>query len=69
MVPVWPLGKCKKEGFFWILVKYVIQHCFICRLSDFTVSEDAGIELKPCLVVHSIYTLHNLEKAKLGEKM
>ncbi len=23
---------------------YVIQHCFICRPSDFTVSEDAGIE-------------------------
>jgi hypothetical protein len=24
---------------------YFIQHCFICRLSDSTVSEDAGIEL------------------------
>jgi hypothetical protein len=23
---------------------YVIQHCFICRPSAFTVSEDAGIE-------------------------
>jgi hypothetical protein len=23
---------------------YVIQHCFICSLSDSTVSEDAGIE-------------------------
>jgi hypothetical protein len=23
---------------------HVIQHCFICRLSDSTVSEDAGIE-------------------------
>jgi hypothetical protein len=23
---------------------YVIQHCFICRSSDFIVSEDAGIE-------------------------
>jgi hypothetical protein len=23
---------------------YDIQHCFICRPSDFTVSEDAGIE-------------------------
>jgi hypothetical protein len=21
---------------------YVIQHCFICRLSDYSVSEDAG---------------------------
>ncbi len=23
---------------------YYIQHCFICRPSDFTLSEDAGIE-------------------------
>jgi hypothetical protein len=23
---------------------YAIQHCYICRPSDFTVSEDAGIE-------------------------
>ncbi len=23
---------------------YVLQHCFICRPSDSTVSEDAGIE-------------------------
>ncbi len=29
--------------FFFI---YVIKHCFICRPSDFTVSEDAGIEPK-----------------------
>ena len=26
---------------------YVIQHCFICRPSDSTVSEDAGIEPRP----------------------
>jgi hypothetical protein len=26
------------------LKMYDIQHCFICRLSDSTVSEDAGIE-------------------------
>ncbi len=32
-------------GFFWIfLFIYDIQHCFICRPSDSTVSEDAGIE-------------------------
>jgi hypothetical protein len=31
--------------FFWVFM-YVIQHCFICRPSDSTVSEDAGIELK-----------------------
>ena len=27
-----------------ILSKYCMQHCFICRPSDSTVSEDAGIE-------------------------
>jgi hypothetical protein len=26
------------------LFMYVIQHCFICSLSDSTLSEDAGIE-------------------------
>jgi hypothetical protein len=26
------------------LYMYFIQHCFICRLSDSTVSEDGGIE-------------------------
>ncbi len=34
-----------RGGFFWILLfMYDIQHCFICRPSVFTVSEDAGIE-------------------------
>ncbi len=34
-----------KEGFFGLfLFMYDIQHCFICRHSDSTVSEDAGIE-------------------------
>jgi hypothetical protein len=34
-----------KGGFFWIFLFFVydIQHCFICRPSDSTVSEDAGI--------------------------
>jgi hypothetical protein len=32
-------------GFFgFYFVMYFIQHCFICRPSDFTVSEDARIE-------------------------
>jgi hypothetical protein len=32
-------------GTFWFfLLMYVIQHCFLCRPSDSTVSEDAGIE-------------------------
>ncbi len=35
-----------KEGFFWdfSFFMYDIQHCFICRPSHSTVSEDAGIE-------------------------
>jgi hypothetical protein len=35
----------KTGGFFWFFfLCYYIQHCFICRPSDFTVSEDAGME-------------------------
>ncbi len=29
---------------FRLTLMYLIQHCFICRPSDSTVSEDAGIE-------------------------
>ncbi len=33
------------RGFFWFFSMYCIQqHCFICRHSDSTVSEDAGTE-------------------------
>ncbi len=37
-----------KGGFFWVFLffMYDIQQCFICRSSDSTVSEDAGIEPK-----------------------
>jgi hypothetical protein len=35
------------EDFYGLFVfMYVIQHCFICRHSDSTVSEDAGIAPK-----------------------
>jgi hypothetical protein len=35
----------KTGGFFWFFSSmYCIQHCFICRPSDSTVSKDAGIE-------------------------
>jgi hypothetical protein len=33
-----------KGGYFFLFFMYDIQHCFICRPSDSTVSEDAGIE-------------------------
>ncbi len=29
---------------FYLFLQYIIQHCFNCRPSDSTVSEDAGIE-------------------------
>jgi hypothetical protein len=46
------------EGFLKIfLCMYFIQHCFICRPSDITVPEDAGIEqytiIMPCNVLSS----------------
>ncbi len=31
-------------SFFFFFFLYFIQHCFVCRPSDSTVSEDAGIE-------------------------
>ena len=38
-------GSCHKGGIFrFFLFIYDIQHCFICRPSDSTVSIDAGIE-------------------------
>jgi hypothetical protein len=30
----------------WICFMYIIQHCFICRPSDSTLSEDAEIEAR-----------------------
>ncbi len=42
-----PSGNCRLwKGDIWIffLFMYDIQHCFICRPSDSTVLEDAGIE-------------------------
>ncbi len=43
------LGRCVHTSFFYIFFEgiffsYYIQHCFICRPSDSTVSTDAGIE-------------------------
>jgi hypothetical protein len=41
------LGKVKGDFFgFFSFFMYDIQHCFICRPSDSTVSEDAGIETR-----------------------
>ncbi len=42
----WTVGELYREffGFFMYWVPYFIQHCFICRPSSSSVSEDAGIE-------------------------
>ncbi len=45
----------KKQGDFLNLFMYCIQHCFLCRPSDFTLSEDAGIE--PRTVVTSSWAV------------
>ncbi len=40
-----PVQACPfKQGDFFYFPMYCIQHCFICRPSDSTVSEDAGID-------------------------
>ncbi len=38
------LNKCSKQETYDYFFMSIIQHCFICRLSDYIVSEDAGIE-------------------------
>jgi hypothetical protein len=48
-LPVMPSGRVDwypllTGGFFILFFMYFIQHYFICRPSDFTVAENAGIE-------------------------
>jgi hypothetical protein len=43
---------------FYVCTLLSIQHCFICRLSDSTVSEDAGIE--PRSVATSAFAVRRL---------
>ncbi len=38
------IANYKQGDFFGFFFLCIIQHCFICRPSDSTVSEDAGIE-------------------------
>ncbi len=40
----------EKRCIFYMIFMYFIKHCFICRSSDFAVSEDAGIESNPGLL-------------------
>ncbi len=46
---MWNVNGCRSKkdslmGIFLRYAKYFIQHCFICRTSDSTMSEDAGIK-------------------------
>jgi hypothetical protein len=47
---------------------YVIQHCFICRPSDSTVSEDAGIEPRTVatLALTAIRSIHSADLLHCG---
>jgi hypothetical protein len=66
----------KKRGMFWIFsfFKYDIQHCFICRPSDSTASEDAGIEPRTVATTalafrrsnHSARSHQNIEELLTG---
>ncbi len=44
-----PFNSLKGYFYFFIRFQYFILHCFICRLSDSTVLEDAGIKLRTVL--------------------
>ncbi len=60
----WLLYMFLKGGFLgFLFFTYYIQHCFICRHSDFTVSTDAGIELNMCL--HDCMLLRNCSYCKV----
>ncbi len=44
---------------------YFIQHCFICRPSNFTVSEDAGIEPRTIAVRRSNLSARSYPQTRL----
>jgi hypothetical protein len=50
----------------FLVFKYFIQHCFICRPSGSTVSEDAGIE--PRLFIFFDFGIGILLREKEGVK-
>ncbi len=41
---------------------YFIQHCFICRLSDSTVSDNTGIEPRTLATLALVVTLYTVKK-------
>jgi hypothetical protein len=65
-----PFRKAKEWEVFWIFFYVRSQHCFICRSSDSTKSEDAGIEPKTAATLaltdrRSNYTvIYHRKKAK-----
>jgi hypothetical protein len=55
--------KMIESGIFKDFFMYFIQHCFICRLSESTVSEDAGI--KPRTVATLAFLVRRSNHAQL----
>jgi hypothetical protein len=60
--------------FIYFFSRYFIQHCFICRPSDSTASEDAGIEMRlqhwlsdgSGTLPHIIFCWHLTKRARSG---
>ncbi len=51
------------ESLFFLYIRYGIHHCFICRPSDSTVLEDAGIE--PRTDATSAWTIRRTKTTRL----
>ncbi len=47
------------KGDFWIFFLYFMQHCFICRPSESTESEDAGIQPRTVATTALVVTRSN----------
>ncbi len=56
-------------GIFFSSCLYYIQHCFICRPSDFTVSENAGIEPRTRIFMTSLAAVQrSLGETRIGRR-
>ena len=62
---------CVSRGILLFFFKYCSQYCFICRVLDSTVSEDAGIEPRTLRLLYQqtltilIFTLTERPETKL----
>ncbi len=58
----WQFGNFSRGIFLVFFCMYFIQHCFICRPSDSTVSDNAGIEPRPLATLALVVTLYTVKK-------